>query len=267
MKKRAVKKTATKENYKSKKLSKYLIWALLLIILAFGIFFIFQLNKFEDSLKEMPPPAETRIQGEINPATGRPLEPEKLQNITEKLTDKEKRDYLFKEWETLLSKNKYLAPIDAFLKKMSFVFLILFGEPYSLSGILLMIIILWFYFFLKFSEILRDFSPLSSWVSIIIGLAIVFIMAHSGIFRSIAEFFVWLAFYKDYFWWKFAIFIGIVLVLITIYKISSQFGKSLKEQRKKDKEEMERAELAAAARVAEGVMRGAADDEGLTGEI
>ena len=151
----------------------------------------------------------------------------------------------------MLLGNKYVSSIDSFLQKISPVFLILFGEPYSLSGILFIMIIIWFYFFFTFSEILRDFSPFSEGISWIIGLGITIIMAQIQLLRKITEGLVWLVFYKEGSWYRFLIITGIVVALILLYYFTSAFGKAYREQKKKAKEEINREKLRTGAKVAE----------------
>lgn len=165
-----------------------------------------------------------------------PGEVKAIQNFSEtagKLTDKEKREYLFKELQDNLLKNKAVSVLDSFFTKISPVFIALFGEPYTLSGILLVIVILWFYFFFKFSEIFTNYSAFSKGVCWIIGLGVTIIMAQTKILRKIAEFLVWLIFYKEAAWWRFLIVVAIAGALVLLYVISSAIGKSSENQKKK----------------------------------
>src|SRR3989338_4560371 len=98
-----------------------------------------------------------------------------------------KWEYLGKEWQTIFLKNKYVAGIDNFLKKISFVFLFLFGEPYSLSLTLFLVIIFWFYLFFEISKIL-SFTAFSKRPSKIIGVGVVIIVAQTSLLRKIVEF-------------------------------------------------------------------------------
>lgn len=190
--------------------------------------------------------------------TGLPPEVEKIQNISEKgketvekLTDKEKREYLFKEWQDLLLKNKAVSILDSFFTKISVVFYIFLGEPYTFSGIFFIMLILWFLFFFKFSEIFSDYSAFSGWVCWIIGLGMAVVVAQLKILRKIAEFFVWFAFYKEATWWRVLIVIAILVGLILAYKFTSAFGKAQKEKKQKTEEEINREKLKAGAKVAE----------------
>ncbi len=191
---------------------------------------------------------------------------QKIQNLSEKaaktaeeLTDEESREYLFQQWKEILLKKPVIVKIDSFLQKISIVFVILFGEPYSLSGILLIMIILWVYFLFTFSEILRDFSPFSEGIGWLIGIGLTIVMAQTKVLKNVTELLIWLIFYKKE--WYFNLIIGIIIIgaLFLIYYLSSSFGKVKKEQKKKEKEEIHQAKLKAGAKVAEELMRGAGE--------
>jgi len=181
---------------------------------------------------------------------------EKGQEIIEKTKEQESRDYLFQEWKKMFLGNKFVSVMDSFLTKISFVFVVLFGEPYSLSGMLLIMIILWFYLFLKFSEIFRNFTPFSEIISWIIGLGITIIMAQTQALRKITEWLVLLTFYKEGSWYRFFIIVGIIVALFLIYYFTSAFGKTFKEQKEKAEIEKEKAELKAGAKISRGMIEG-----------
>ena len=122
------------------------------------------------------------------------------------------------------------------------MFVVLFSENYSFSLTLFFIIILWFYFFFKLSEILTDYSTFSSFVATAIGFGLVIIMAQLKFFRVIVESLEWLIFSSEAWWLRLIIFVVIVFILIFLYKLSSQIGNSFKKNREKTKEEMEKAE-------------------------
>jgi len=169
----------------------------------------------------------------------------KIEDVEEEIEDirEGKWDYLGKEWKEILLKNKFVSTVDTFFAKISIVFVILFGEPYSLSLTLLFVIMLWFYFFFKFSEIFVDFSSFSSTTAIVIGGALTIILAQFNILRKIIEFFGWLVFSQESNIWRFLIMLGIFLVLIGSYYFSSYLGdkfKKNKEKREKKEEEMEK---------------------------
>ncbi len=193
------------------------LFLILIITQSFNI----QAQDIKESLEE----AEEKLQEGV----------EKVEDIKEILQEG-KWDYLGKEWKEILLKIKSVSAIDTFLTKISIVFVILFGEPYSLSLTLLLIIILWGYFFFKFSEILSDYSIFSSSIAMIIGAAFTIILAQLQILRKIVEFFKWLVFTQEANIWRFLIILGIFLAMIGIYYLSSYLGDSFK----KNKEEMEK---------------------------
>ncbi len=185
---------------------------------------------------------------------------EQLQEGVDKVEDTKeilvegKWDYLGKEWKEILLKNKFVSSIDNFLTKISIVFVILFGEAYSLSLTLFLVIILWFYFFFKFGEIFTDYSSFSSTTAMVIGGALTIILAQLQVLREIIEFFGWLAFSQESNIWRFLIMLGVFLAMIGIYYFSSKFGdgfKKSKEKSEKEKEEMEKKR----AKVDRGILR------------
>ena len=176
---------------------------------------------------------------------------EKVEDIKEKL-EEGKWDYLGKEWKEILLKNKFVSVIDSFFTKISIVFKILFGEPYSLSLTLFLVIILWFYFFFKFSEIFTDYFNFSS-TAIVIGAAFTVVLAQFQVLRKIIEFFGWLVLSSESNIWRFLIMLGIFGIMILLYYLSSHFGdvyKKGKEKKEKSKEEMEKSR----AKVERGIL-------------
>lgn len=171
---------------------------------------------------------------------------EQLQEGTEKIEDikdtlEEKRwEYLGKEWKKILLENKFVSTMNSFLTKISIVFVIFFGEPYSLSFVLLGVIILWFYFFLKFSEILTDYSSFSSTTSMVIGFALTMVLAQFKILKKIIEFFGWLIFWKESNIWRFVIVLVIFLLMIGLYYLSSYLGERHKKQKEEEAKQQEK---------------------------
>ena len=152
-------------------------------------------------------------------------------------TAQTKWDYLSQEWKKILLENKYTSALNSFFTKISFVFVFLFGQPYSLSLTLLFIIIFWFYFFLMFGGIFKNYSSFSPAISYVLAFALSVVASQQKIFEKLASFFIWLIF-KDKPWWLSLIFgIGILLCLIVIFIIIKVFGKSVEEARKKKKKE------------------------------
>ena len=181
-------------------------------------------------------------------SSGLPPEIDKLKKQGESLSDKEKREYLFKELQESLLKKKYIKKTDEFLKKIDIVFVILFGEHYELSGTLLMIIILWPLFFYHFSKILDNFSAFSEKISWVLGFAMTVAGAQLGVFRKIAEGFIWLIFYKEGTWWRFIMVIIIIIVLVGLSLLGGNLEKSIKEKKEKEKLNRDKRDIHEAAK-------------------
>lgn len=148
-----------------------------------------------------------------------------------------KWDYLGKEWSKILLKTKAVAFINGFFTKISFVFVVFFGEPYSFSLSLLFIILLWVYFFFKFREIFKCTSMFSPWVSNIVALGLTMVLAQITVIRKIIEFFGRLVFSADVAWIRGLIFTAILVALIFLARFSTEILK----RHKKNKENMDKA--------------------------
>ncbi len=187
------------------------------------------------------------------------LSEEKLNEL--KSRAETKWDYLAKEWQTLLLKNKVISSIDAFLKKGSLVFQILFGEPYSPSLTLLLIVILWIFLLFWFGGILSNYSTLSPVASWLIALGMVVIMAQIKILKQIITFFGWLIFSKETAAWRWAIAGIIILSCILIYFLTSKFGKEWKKKKEKEEEKTAKTILKKGAEVGEKLSEAVAGEE------
>ncbi|MAE49300.1 hypothetical protein CMI48_00580 [Candidatus Pacearchaeota archaeon] len=135
---------------------------------------------------------------------------ELAENTEEKIEDaqqfleQERWEYLGNQWKELLLKNKIINQIDTFLKKISFLFIFLFGEPYALSLTLLLAIMLWIFFFTAFSHIFAEFSTFTKGIAYTIAFGIAVISAQLGIYRQLSEVIFRIIFYKTGIWqWAF----------------------------------------------------------------
>ncbi|MEK6906856.1 MAG: hypothetical protein AABW81_04520 [Nanoarchaeota archaeon] len=208
------------------------------IVLFVGIILILFLNIFLVSAVQVNP------QDTVNDNL------DKLEDTQEKVQTK--WDYLGNEWQTVLLKNKFVSAVDGFLTKISFVFMFLFGEPYSLSLTLFMITVLWIYLFFQFSEVLRDFSAFSPTTSNIIGFGLAVILAQVGILKKIVEFFGWIVFSPEASWMRAIILILIIVVLVFLYRFVSALGKTAK----KNREEMEKEKGKLASKKVQALAKG-----------
>ena len=198
----------------------------LLSFLILNIFAISLINADTPSLPDLPGT------GEINLDTGLPSELDKLRDIGETLTDKEKRqEYLAQEWK----KMPVIASIDAGFTKASFVFLILFGQHYSFSIKLLVVALLWGYFLFLLYQLIKIPSSFSSSTNFFISLLLTIILAQLQIFSSIGGGITWLVF-TDKPWWQNLIILAIIVgVFIGVYYLVKYVSKISKKKRAKFK--------------------------------
>jgi len=158
---------------------------------------------------------------------------EQFENVREGVDNikEQKWDYLGKEWKKILLSKPFFAAVDGILAKVSFIFIIFFGEPYSFSLSLLLIIILWFGFFIKLSELMSYSSTFSKSTSWIVGLGLTMILALTGFFRMIVDFFGWIALtFVENLWVRVIIYLGIVILFVVLSKISTVLGKALEKR-------------------------------------
>lgn len=163
---------------------------------------------------------------------------EKLQNITEKLTDEETREeYLKQEWQKILKENKVVAAIDSFCTKYSIFFRIVFGMPYSLSLTLVFVIVLWLFIALTISDITRKGLGFLEGLSYILGIVAAVVLAQLQILRRFSAFLVELIISREAFWARFIVFMIIIAILILLYYFKGGLSQALEQRRKKLKEE------------------------------
>jgi len=186
---------------------------------------------------------------------------EKTEGILSKFNNEESRNYLINEWKQMLLKNEFVSAMNSFFTEISPVFIFLFGESYSLSGTLAIIIFLWFFLFFNFGGIFSDFLPLSKIVAWILAFGLIVISAQLGILKKIAEFFVWLVFIKGGGIWMIIMLIFVIVAFILVYVLRSNFGKIFSKQKEQMKKQEREAKLEAGSKIAEGLLEGAKEGE------
>jgi len=169
-----------------------------------------------------------------------PLPPgfERLQNISEKLTDEEARtEYLKQKWQEIFLKNSVISSMDSFFTDISLVFRILFGQPYSFSLTLFLIVILWAIVALKAAEIIRSSINLSEGLSYLAGIAAAVVLAQIQVLRIFVAFLMRFAFSQEAAWARTIAIVFIVAIFIFIYYFGGVLSAYLKQRRKNLKEE------------------------------
>ena len=162
------------------------------------------------------------------------LDPKDLEEAGEKIkefTEKDRFEFLAEQWREILLKNKFIAPVDSFLREINIIFVILFGENYDLSLILFLVILTWIFFLLSFSSIFEAYTAFSKWAAIAIGLGFNIIVAQLGIFRLIANGALTIAFYREGIW-RWISLILFVTAVVVFFIVARKFAQIEKEHKK-----------------------------------
>ncbi len=172
---------------------------------------------------------------------------DKVQDVKNKT--QQQWDYFANEWQKTLLKKPWIAGIDSGLQNVSWLCQILFGEPYSLSLVLLIVIILWAVFFVKTGEILSVYSMFSKAVSWLMALGLTIILAQLTLLRKISEGLLKFAFGTQNVGWRIVIF-GIFIISIVVYTLLMN---TIIKKLKKSKEEKNKDEIDAAAQASKKI--------------
>ncbi len=166
---------------------------------------------------------------------------EKIDNATktiEELREEERQEYLLNQTRDMLLKNPVVKTLDSFFTKISIVFRVLFGEPYSLSLTLFILIIFYIWFTILMSELLGAFGFLPKKTSFWLALGFSIILAQLSFFRFIVDFSLALVFARETWIARIIIIFGVIFVLVLFGMIQKQFAKYL-EQKKEEKQKAE----------------------------
>lgn len=166
-------------------------------------------------------------------------------------------DYLGNEWKDILLKNKFISIVDSFLNKISIVFRIIIGVPYSLSFVFYFSIFLWIYFMLIFSSSFESSGFLSTPYNWLGGVLASIVLAQIGLFENLIIFSGRLIFSNEYALSRILIFIIIIACFSLGWYLNKKIGQILegkeKENLKKElkdsyKKQLEREEAREASR-------------------
>jgi len=147
-------------------------------------------------------------------------------------------EYLSKEWQTILLKNKVISVLDSFFRKINIVFRILFGQDYDLSIKLLLVILLWIWIASRIGEAIAKTSNLGEVVPWVIGILSSVVLAQIQVLRYIIEGAIRLLFLPENWFVRLIIFIILALVVGFMHKLSSIAIGWLKQRQKVIAEQM-----------------------------
>ncbi len=165
----------------------------------------------------------------------------KILNATEELrefTEKDNVNFLSEQWKELLLKNSFVSAVDSFFRKISIVFVFIFGESYDLSFKFFMISLMWLFVFLLLFFSIKDILFLKKGTTILISLGCAVILGHIGIYYIFSDILLNLLLYREgiWFWisWLILIVIYVFAILyakIVIKKIGAERKKKLEKEK------------------------------------
>jgi len=161
---------------------------------------------------------------------------------TKKAIEEQKWDYLSNEWNKIVLNNPIIAKINEFLGTpvISFIFKLLFAQPYSLSLNLFWIIILWLYLAFGLRSYLNTLEVFDKSINWLISFGNIVILAHLGVLKWFVEWIGWLILSQTALWLRLLIILGIIILVvfekyIRIYIKAFKLKKTLKSVRKNKK--------------------------------
>jgi hypothetical protein len=143
---------------------------------------------------------------------------EKVEDAKEKIDEysdvkrwEEKWDYLGTKGKEILLKNKFVSGADKIFTKISVVFLVLFGQPYSLSLVLFFVIVLWLFVFFNLGNILKSWGIVGQGVLPFVGALLLTVgLAWTKALVKIVSFAGKLIFSPEYWWTR--VIVGIFII-------------------------------------------------------
>jgi len=133
---------------------------------------------------------------------------------------------LMETWKQNFLSSEIISEINNFFTNINIVFLVLFGESYSLSLLLYFVIFLWIFFLIKISGALSA-TLFSKGVSFLISFGLTIILAQLNLFSAISGFFVKLISMPETPWIGILIFVGINVFLVFIGMIEKLIEKKI----------------------------------------
>jgi hypothetical protein len=160
-----------------------------------------------------------------------------LNKVTTTVANPENWNDLMESWKQKVLSSEIVSGINNFFVEINIVFVILFGQDYSLSLLLYFVIILWIFFLLKISNALRMTSIFSKGVSLIISFGLTIVLAQLNLFSAISGFFVKLISMPETPWIGILIFVGIHIGLIFLGTVGTLVEKKVMANKKLLEEE------------------------------
>ena len=176
--------------------------------------------------------------GNVSEETGLPESFDKFRAAAGNLSDEElRKQYLEMEFKKIILQNPIVKSIDSWCTANTLLFRIIFGSNYSLTLTFLFIVVLWFVFFLKLPDIIKEGFNVNIIVSFLLAIPLTIIIANLQIFWLISNIFVKIILLNENTWIRSLLFLFVIIIIIFIYYLEDSTSKYLREQKKKKKEE------------------------------
>jgi hypothetical protein len=212
-------------------------------ILMFICIGILLLSIFSSVFAEIPSTLSEQELAELNKITVA-ANPQKWGELLESL----KQNFL---------QNEFVAGMNSFLTKISIVFLILFGENYSMSLFMFFVIVFWVFFLFQISGALRMTSIFSKGVSWIIAVGLTILLAQLKLYSALSTFLFNNSFILNAEPWIGAlVYVGIIILLVFLGTVNKLVEKKLEKNREKFEEERTKLERNVFHTYYEGIKKG-----------
>jgi len=145
---------------------------------------------------------------------------------------------LLESWKQSILQNEFVAGINSFLTNINVVFIILFGENYSMSLFMFFVIVFWVFFLLQIAGILRMTSIFSKGVSWIIAVGLTIVLAQVKLYSTLSN----LLFNNSFIlnaepWVGALVYVGIIILLVFLGSVSKLVEKKIEKNKKLLEEE------------------------------
>jgi len=145
---------------------------------------------------------------------------------------------LLESWKQSFLQNEFITGINSFFTSINVVFLVLFGENYSMSLFMFFVIVFWVFFLIQLAGILRMTSIFSKWVSMIIAFGLTIVLAQVKLYSALSNLLFNNSFILNAESWVGAlIYVGIIVLLVFLGSVSKIVEKKLEKNRELFEEE------------------------------
>ncbi|MFA5992416.1 MAG: hypothetical protein WC796_01775 [Candidatus Pacearchaeota archaeon] len=151
-----------------------------------------------------------------------------------------KWEYLQQEWKKAFLENRVIKGLDYFFTEISFVFRILFGESYSFSFLLFLVIVVWIIVLIIVKSFIKSFFNFPLGVCYLVGVLVAIVFAQLNLLKIIVTWILWLIFSQEAWYMRFfmiLVVIGAVIAVVFVIKIIQKEAEASKKRDRENKNE------------------------------